>query len=151
MKVRLRGGIVISKTEVYAMTALAALARLPNGGYAGAVEIAKAIGAPPNYLSKLLKVLGDEGLVESRKGKGGGFRLTRNPASISLLDAMEPVGRVSRMTGCFLGRPQCCDSEPCAVHGQWITARTAYFEFLSGMTVADLAWEVPPRQLSALP
>ena len=142
--------MVISKTEVHALTALAALARLPSGGYAGAAEIARIIGAPRNYLGKLLKALGDEGLVESQKGKGGGFRLTRNPASISLLEVMEPVGRVSRMAGCFLGRPQCSDSEPCAVHGQWIKTRTAYFEFLSGMTVADLAREVLPRQTSAL-
>jgi Rrf2 family protein len=129
---------------------LAALARIPNGGYAGAAEIAKVTGAPRNYLGKLLKVLGDEGLVESQKGKGGGFRLTRDPSTISLLEAMEPVGRVSRMTGCFLGRPQCSDSEPCAVHGQWLKTRTAYFEFLSGMTVADLAREVLPRQISGL-
>ena len=142
--------MVISKTEVHALTALAALARLPSGGYAGAAEIARIIGAPRNYLGKLLKALGDEGLVESQKGKGGGFRLTRNPASISLLEVMEPVGRVSRMAGCFLGRPQCSDSEPCAVHDQWIKTRTAYFEFLSGMTVADLAREVLPRQVAAL-
>jgi len=142
--------MVISKTEVHALTALAALARLPSGGYAGAAEIARIIGAPRNYLGKLLKALGDEGLVESQRGKGGGFRLTRNPASISLLEVMEPVGRVSRMAGCFLGRPQCSDSEPCAVHDQWIKTRTAYFEFLSGMTVADLAREVLPRQVAAL-
>ena len=141
---------MISRTEVHALTALAALARIPNGGYAGTGEIAKVTGAPRNYLGKLLKVLGDEGLVESQKGKGGGFRLTRNPSSISLLEVMEPVGRVSRMTGCFLGRPQCSDSEPCTVHDKWIKTRTAYFEFLSGMTVADLAREVLPRQVAAL-
>lgn len=141
---------MISKTEVHALTALAALARLPNGGYMGAAEIAGAIGAPPNYLGKLLKALADEGLVESQKGKGGGFRLTRNPSKISLLEVMEPVGRVSRMAGCFLGRPQCSDSDPCAVHDQWIKARTGYFQFLSGMTVADLAREVLPRQIPRL-
>lgn len=141
---------MISKTEVHALTALAVLARIPDRGYAGAAEIAKVTGAPRNYLGKLLKVLGDEGLVESQKGKGGGFRLARNPSSISLLEVMEPVGRVSRMTGCFLGRPQCSDSEPCAVHAQWLKTRAAYFEFLSGMTVADLAREVLPRQISAL-
>lgn len=142
---------MISKTEVHALTALAVLANIPHGGYAGAAEIAKVSGAPRNYLGKLLKVLGDEGLVESQKGKGGGFRLTRHPSSISLLDVMEPVGKVSRMAGCFLGRPQCSGSAPCAVHDQWINTRTAYFEFLSGMTVADLApREVLPRQISTL-
>ena len=76
--------------------------------------------------------------------------MARSLSSISLLEVMEPVGSVSRMTGCFLGRPQCSASEPCAVHAQWIKTRTAYFAFLSGMTVADLAREILPRQISAL-
>ena len=103
---------MISKTEVHALTALAVLARIPKGGYAGTAEIAKLTGAPRNYLGKLLKVLGNEDLVESQKGKGGGLRLARSPSSISLLEVMEPVGRVSRMSGCFLGRPQCSEISP---------------------------------------
>src|SRR5262245_24620847 len=41
---------------------MVALARLPEGTYAGAASIARAIGAPQNYLGKLLKALADEGL-----------------------------------------------------------------------------------------
>jgi hypothetical protein len=44
---------VISKTGIHALAALAVLAKLSNGSYAGAGVIAKAIDAPPNYLGKL--------------------------------------------------------------------------------------------------
>ena len=130
---------MITKTGVHAVTALAALAELPDGAYAGAGEIAATIGAPRNYLGKLLKTLADTGLVESQKGKGGGFRLTRAAAKISVFEAVEPIERVSRWLGCFLGRKRCSDKAPCAVHERWRTVRESYLEFLKQTTIADLA------------
>jgi Rrf2 family protein len=130
---------VITKTAVHALTALSVLAELPPGKYAGAAEIAAGIGAPPNYLGKLLKSLADEGLLDSQKGKGGGFRLNRDPKAISLLDVMEPLERVSRWNGCFLGRKRCSDKTPCPVHARWKKVRDTYLEFLEETTVAELS------------
>lgn len=136
---------MMSKTGVHALRALAALAKLSNGNYAGSGEVAKAIGAPRNYLGKLLKTLSHEGLVESQKGKGGGFRLARDPATITLLDVMEPVARVGRWTGCFLGRTTCSADAPCSLHARWGKVRDAYFLFLKETTVADLATQFVPN------
>jgi Rrf2 family transcriptional regulator, iron-sulfur cluster assembly transcription factor len=130
---------MISKTGIHAVTAVAALAELGDGVFAGAAEIADQIGAPRNYLGKLLKALADRGLLESQKGKGGGFRLARGAERISLLEIMEPMERVSRWGGCFLGRTRCSDDAPCAVHQRWSTVREAYLQFLRETTVADLA------------
>ena len=130
---------MISKTARHALAALTALAELPDGQYTGAGEIAGDIDAPRNYLGKLLKTLADEGLVESQKGKGGGFRLARSPASISLIEAMEPIDRVSRWSDCFLGRAVCSGDSPCAVHDRWAEVRDVYLDFLRETTIADLA------------
>lgn len=136
---------MITKTGVHALLALSALAELPEGEYAGAAEIAGGIGAPPNYLGKLLRVLADQGILESQKGKGGGFRLRRDAARITLLDVMEPIERVSRWSGCFLGKGRCSDRSPCAVHERWKEVREAYIRFLASTTVADLAERSPAR------
>jgi len=93
----------------------------------------------------LLKTLSHAGLVESQKGKGGGFRLARDPATITLLDVMEPVARVGRWTGCFLGRTTCSADAPCSLHAHWGTVRDAYFLFLKETTVADLATQFIPN------
>jgi Rrf2 family iron-sulfur cluster assembly transcriptional regulator len=130
---------MISRTSKHALAALTALAELPDGQYAGAADVADEIDAPRNYLGKLLKTLADEGLVESQKGKGGGFRLARDPASISLIDAVEPIDHVSRWSGCFLGRGRCSDDRPCAVHTRWAKVRDVYLGFLRNTTIADLA------------
>ena len=129
---------MISKTGMHAVTAVAALAELSEGAFAGAAEIADQIGAPRNYLGKLLKTLADQGLLESQKGKGGGFRLARSAAQISLYEIMERVDRVSRWGGCFLGRARCSDETPCSVHPRWSKVRTAYLQFLQETSVDDL-------------
>lgn len=130
---------MMSRTGLHALTALTVLAQLSKGEYVGAAEIAQRINAPRNYLGKLLKRLAEEGLVESQKGKGGGFRLARSPEDIALYDVIEPIDKVSRWEGCFLGRPTCSDDAPCPVHKRWERVRTEYLRFLRETTLADLA------------
>lgn len=140
---------MITRTTLHAVTALAALAQLPEGAYSGAAEVADQIGAPRNYLGKLLKTLADVGLVESQKGKGGGFRLARDSRSISLYEVADPIERVSRWSGCFLGQSQCSSEVACPLHQQWGNVRDAYLQFLRETTIADLAEQLPDRSLVA--
>jgi Rrf2 family transcriptional regulator, iron-sulfur cluster assembly transcription factor len=141
---------MLSKTGVHALAAVAALARLGPGAYAGAGDIAGWIGAPRNYLGKLLKTLADAGILESRKGKGGGFRMGRDPASLPLIRVVENIERIDRWSGCLMSSGKCSDRSPCAAHERWAKVRDAYLEFLEGTTVADLAMEArtrrPPRR-----
>jgi Rrf2 family protein len=129
---------MLTKTGLHAVRALVALAKLPEGAYAGAARVAQDIGAPQNYLGKLLKALAAEGLVESQKGLGGGFRLARDPRAISLLDVVEPIEHVSRWSGCILGRSECSEVEPCAIHHRWKAVRDAYLKMLERTTIAEL-------------
>jgi Rrf2 family protein len=129
---------MITKTGLHAVRAMVALARLPEGAYAGAAGIAREIGAPPNYLSKLLQNLAREGLVRSQKGQGGGFQLTRDPRQISLLDVVQPIEPVSRWSGCVLGHRDCSDDTPCAIHHRWKQVRMAYLRMLAVTSLADL-------------
>jgi Rrf2 family protein len=140
---------MLSKTGLHAVRALVALAKLPEGMYAGAARIAQEIAAPQNYLGKLLKALAEEGLVESQKGLGGGFRLARDPKQISLLDVFEPIEHVSRWSGCILGRPECSEVDPCAIHERWKAVRDAYLRMLRRTTVAELVAKGEPAGLEA--
>lgn len=130
---------MISKTGIHATLALTLLAQLRPGEYAGAAQIAGEVGAPRNYLGKLLKKLASEGLVESQKGFGGGFRLALSPTKIALYDIVEPIDRVSRWNGCFLGNSRCDGKSPCAVHEQWAEIRERYLRFLKSTTIAQVA------------
>jgi Rrf2 family iron-sulfur cluster assembly transcriptional regulator len=138
---------MLTRTGVYAVRAMAALARLPEGAYAGAAKVAQEIGAPQNYLGKLLKLLAGEGLVESQKGLNGGFRLAKPAAAISLLEVVEPIERVSRWSGCVLGRPECSDVRPCAVHSRWKAVRDAYLGMLARTTIGELVAKGEPEAI----
>jgi Rrf2 family transcriptional regulator, iron-sulfur cluster assembly transcription factor len=129
---------MISKTGIHALRALSTLTKLPAGEYAGAGDIADEIGAPRNYLGKLLKTLADEGLLVSQKGKGGGFRLAREASQISLYEVMDPIEHVGRWTNCLLGHGECSTQSPCTLHNRWGKVRDAYLRFLRETTVADV-------------
>ena len=129
---------MISKTGLHSIRALAILADLPPGRCAGAAAVARRIGAPGNYLGKLLHALTREGLLESQKGMGGGFRLARDAAEITLLDVIRPTDGVDRLPQCFLGRPSCSETDPCPVHQRWAALRDAYLGLLAETTLADL-------------
>jgi len=138
---------MLSKTALHALRATTVLAELPENSYAGAGDIAETIDAPRNYLGKLLQALAEAGIVESQKGKGGGFRLARPAARISVYDVVEPIDHVSRWQGCFMGRSKCSSENSCAVHQRWQAVRDPYLAFLRGTTLAELASSQPVAQL----
>lgn len=140
---------MISKTGLHAVMALTEMASAPGQAYLGAGAIAGRIGAPQNYLGKLLQSLARAGLLESQKGLYGGFRLARAPGAITLFDVVEPIDHVSRWSGCFLSRGMCSEENPCAVHLRWQEVRTAYLRFLQETTLADLA-EKPAHEVAPL-
>lgn len=128
---------MISKTALHTLRAVALLAERP-GEFKGAAHIAERIGAPQNYLGKLLQGLVQTGIVISQKGMGGGFRLARDPQDITLFDVVDSIDHVSRWEGCFMGRPACDAANPCALHEQWASVRHAYLTMLKGSTLADI-------------
>ena len=139
---------MLTRTGLHAIRAMVALAKLPDGAYAGAAKIAQDIGAPENYLGKLLKAFGKQGLVKSQKGLGGGFRLARDPRTVTLLDVIEPIEHLSRWAGCILGRPECSDAHPCPIHNRWKSVRNAYLQMLERTTIAELVAKGEPSVLA---
>jgi Rrf2 family protein len=132
--------LLVSRTALHAIRALCALAKLPQGECAGAASIAEAIGAPRNYLGKLLQTLARQGLVESQKGLHGGFRLCRSPRSITLMEVVGLVDQIDRWYDCFLGLPECSSESSCVVHDRWGRLRDGYLSLLGDTTIADLIW-----------
>lgn len=135
---------MVSRTGIHVLRALVFLAGRPPGTYSGVAVLAEAVGAPPNYLGKLLQGLTRQDVVRSRKGAGGGFALGQPAERISLAAALEPIENFDRWQGCLLGRPHCSDRDACPVHAAWAPVRDQYLEFLRTTSLAQLA-ENPGR------
>lgn len=92
---------MISPTAEYALRAIVAIAQ--GGGDAVVtptlVEMTK---VPPGYLPKVLQTLRKAGLVLSKRGLGGGFKLAHPPEKITVLDVVNTVDPIKRIVRCPL-------------------------------------------------
>lgn len=66
-------------------------------------RIAAATKVPPAYLSKILQALGRAGVTRSQRGKGGGTTLAASPEELTILDIVNAVDPIERITTCPLG------------------------------------------------
>ncbi len=129
---------MLSQTAEYALRAVLAIAQ-HEGQPVGAARLAETLGIPRNYLSKTLHQLARAGVLDSSRGKLGGFRLARPASRIPLLDV---VGSIDALTGnraCLLGRPVCSDQHACPAHERWKDVAERTVAFFRETTVADLA------------
>jgi Rrf2 family protein len=134
----------LSTTARHALRAVLILAQRQDEDWIPAQEIAAALDAPPNYLSKVLRILARRGLLESVRGPRGGFRLSVPAGEISVADVLEHVDDAPRSTICLLGVRPCDLNNPCTAHDRWVELRAAVLGPLRRTTIADLVEESPP-------
>ena len=118
----------------YACRVLVQLARTyDRGEVRRADELAEAEAVSPNYLVQILNELRPAGLVESKRGKHGGYLLARRPEEISLLDIARALeGRLLE-----LNDPEGGQSGPVAAMA-WADVFRTLEKSLSEWTLADL-------------
>ena len=131
----------ISQKLEYAMRAMIELAlRSESGQLVPAREIARAQQIPLRFLEQQLGALHKAGLVESFRGAGGGCRLARDPAEITvavIADAIE--GQLFPMFCLEPSDHTCFQDSRCGLQGFWGDVTRAIEVVLRETTVADLA------------
>lgn len=132
---------MLSRSAEYALRGAVHLAGAHEGDWIPADAIAAALGAPRNYLSKLLNHLAATGHLDSQRGPRGGFRLARDPAHTPIGDivAVFDPELINEEGRCLLGRVRCSDRTPCAAHHRWKTVQGPLRTFLRETTLRDLA------------
>jgi Rrf2 family iron-sulfur cluster assembly transcriptional regulator len=115
------------------------LAQQPPDVLVPAVSMQGKVRVPANYRSKILNQLTRIGLLESTRGRTGGFRLARSAAKIRLSEVIAPFEPVAPAVACLLGQARCSDTRPCGAHHQWRELAQARDAFLRGTTIADVA------------
>lgn len=126
---------MISSTAKYALRAVVYLANRPEE-FVGRTEISEATTVPHEYLLKVLRQLNIAELVESRRGPGGGYRLTRSPTKLTALDVILSVDAIPRITECPLGIPG--HEELCPLHRLLDQAGETIEHVFRATTIADL-------------
>jgi Rrf2 family protein len=129
---------MLSQTSAHALRAVLYLAQQEAGEVVPADVIAEALGAPKNYLSKTLNGLAKRGVLESTRGRTGGFRLNVPAERLTLARVIEPYIEHRPREVCLLGGRPCDDRCPCSVHDRWKSVEAQVWTPLASTTVADL-------------
>ncbi|GAY20223.1 MULTISPECIES: Rrf2 family transcriptional regulator [Sphingobium] len=110
-----------------------------------ATTLSAETGIPLPTAQKLVSRLSAAGLLESSRGTGGGVRLSRPPAAITLADVVEAVEGPIAMTACTeMGAHDCSLEQDCRVRPHMNVANNAIRSALAAVTIASLAREVTP-------
>lgn len=110
-------------------------------------DIARELRIPEHFLAKILQDLSKNRLLDSFKGRGGGFCLARAPDQITLLEVVEAIDGPDFGQGCVLGLPECSDESPCPLHYQWSDIRATILQMLSRTTMEHVVNESFPPGL----
>jgi len=129
---------LFSKGTQYAISAVIALSKQPDGETISAAELAKPLNCPAAYLSQILSKLKPAGILKSRRGLNGGVFLARPPAKISLFEVIEAIDGTGFFENCFLGIEGCGSIEPCPFHNFWAEERTKIQRWLKETTFGDI-------------
>ena len=136
---------MLSQKAKYALKAMIHLAQTEVGRPVLIADLAKAERLPQKFLERILLDLKTAGLLESRKGRGGGYLLARPPHRISLgavirlMDGpLAPVPCVSKMA--YRRCADCADEATCCVRPIMKEVRDSISYVLDGTTLADAVY-----------
>lgn len=135
----------ITAKSKYAVRALVELAGRSNGSPVPLIEIAESRGIPARFLEQLFANLRRAGILGSVRGVNGGFRFSRSPDQVTVLEVVQlldgPLGAAlcTVSDGCDL-------RSVCGAGDVWLQAKLATEEVLAAATIQELAdWESARR------
>ncbi len=134
---------MISKSTEYAIRALVFI-QLSNWANKrpGVIEIAREIDAPTAYSAKILQTLTKHKLIDSMKGRGGGFFFSNNSSSLTLYDIIHVMEGDNCFNKCGLGLKSCSGDNPCPLHDKYVVIRDGFYELAKTETIQSLSGKI---------
>ena len=141
----MRETLRISARADYAIRATVAIAAVPDGELTTADELSVAQDIPLRFLLAILNTLRRAGIVESRRGHGGGYRLARPCDQLTLAEIIAAVD-IPPSERAWTQPPGATGESATTrrVHALWSSLRQSLHEVLQRTTIADLLTERQP-------
>ena len=134
---------MLSKKTKYAINALVYLAKHDGAEPITIKAIADSEHIPQKFLEAILLDMKNAGLLKSRKGRGGGYHLLRNPDDINLAEVMRLFDGPIALLPCVAYRyyercEECKNEELCGIRSIFYEVRNATVELLKNATLAEI-------------
>ncbi len=135
----------------YAVMAMADLAKRGHGAAVPLSAIADRQNLSVAYLEQIFLRLRRAGLVESARGRAGGYVLARRAQDIAIVEIMQAVHEETRMTRCLDGDVGCLGEQRCLTHELWHALGSHIVAFLANVTLQEVLDGIPPEKLALQP
>ena len=122
----------------YAVTAVLDLSFHQNEGPVSLADISERQSISLSYLEQLFARLRRNGIVNSTRGPGGGYSLSREPEKISMAEIIVAVDESYEATNCASEPTGCTSSQQCLTHDLWHELSHEIHSFLNDITVAEM-------------
>lgn len=130
---------MISTKGRYALRVMIDLAEHSSDNYIPLKDIARRQGISEKYLEIILKVLVKEKLLKGLRGKGGGYKLTRQPEDYSVGEILELTEGTLATVACLAPDAEPCEhAKNCRTLTMWQRFNTMVHDYFYGITLADL-------------
>jgi len=134
---------MLSKKTQYAIYALIKLSKENGKGPILISDIAKSENLPKKFLEAILLELRNFGIVSSKKGKGGGYYLIKNPADISLVDVIRIFDGSMDLLPCVSSTnyskcEHCASEELCGLNSVLREIKIGLEEKLRGISIKEI-------------
>lgn len=137
--------MMISTKGRYALRLMIDMAERRNDGYLPLKEIAQRQEISEKYLESIIKILVQNRVLVGLRGKGGGYRLVKDPAEYTVGDILRLTEGSLAPVACLDGDMGCCNREgECRTLPMWKGLNKVVNEYLDGITIADLAASIQP-------
>lgn len=134
--------MMISTKGRYALRVMIYLARHSSGQYISLKAITEKEDISVKYLEAIVAILNRAGFVEGVRGKGGGYRLTRQPSTYTVGSILKLTeGTLAPVTCLECGTNACKRAASCPTLPMWKKLDALIDDFFAGITLEDLAAE----------
>ena len=129
--------MIVSTKGRYALRVMLDLCEHPREGFTPLQEISDRQGISKEYLNSILKVLVEHGLLDSLRGKGGGYMLAKKPEQYRVGTILRTVEGDLSPVSCVQDAHACPNITQCRSHAMWQELDKVISDYLDSILLTD--------------
>lgn len=131
----------LHNTSQYAIRILSYLELHKDQPRLSAKEISKHLAIPYKFLTKIMGELSKAGLIQSIRGREGGYTLNKPASTITISDILDIFNDALHQEQCVLGIGFCDTANSCVLHDQWVEPKALIEKMFYENSIADIAYK----------
>lgn len=139
--------MILSKTCIYGIRAVIYIASHEADQFIPIKKVADDLTISFHFLTKILQILTQKGILTSYRGPNGGISLAKNAGQINIYEIVLALDCSGIFSECLLGLPGCGVNTPCPLHYKWEIIRENLKSVFREVTVLELAGKLVKENL----